>query len=131
MNREMAKAWLASAASDLETMEAIVANENLTHVVAFHAQQAVEKSLKALLELYGKPVPKTHSILRLGALTEEFFPLEGRMADLLDKLYIDARYPGDLGLLPEGKPSIEQAQKFFDYARTVYAQVRVEVNRRQ
>jgi HEPN domain-containing protein len=129
MNREMAKEWLASAASDLETMEAIVANENLTHVVAFHAQQAVEKSLKALLELYDKPVPKTHSILRLGALTDACFWMDAEMADLLDKLYIDARYPGDLGLLPEGKPSVEQARKFFDYARSVYAQVRVEINR--
>ncbi len=28
------------------------------------------------------------------------------MVAMLDKLYIDARYPGDLGLLPTGKPTL-------------------------
>jgi len=33
--------------------------------VCFHAQQTVEKVLKALLTVYGTPFPKTHDLARL------------------------------------------------------------------
>ena len=45
------------------------------------------------------------------------------MIEKLDKLYIDARYPGDLGLLPEGKPSKDEAKKFHEIARKLYEHV--------
>ena len=35
---------------------------------------------------------------------------------LLDQLYIDARYPGELGLLPNGKPTAEEAKEFYSLA---------------
>lgn len=35
----------------------------------------------------------------------------------LDQLYIDARYPGNLGLLPDGAPSIADAREFYDFSR--------------
>jgi hypothetical protein len=38
----------------------------------------------------------------------------------LDQLYIDARYPGDIGLLPEGKPSINDAIEFQQAAENAY-----------
>jgi hypothetical protein len=38
----------------------------------------------------------------------------------LDQLYIDARYPGELGLLPFGKPTIKESEKFYVLARQVY-----------
>lgn len=41
----------------------------------------------------------------------------------LDKLYTDARYPGDFGLLPNGKPTPEEATTFIDLALQVYAAV--------
>ena len=123
MNRELAGEWLKSAASDLETIDAILENENLTHVVAFHAQQCVEKALKALLEYREEEVPKNHSIVRLAYLLGESFTLDERMGDELDKLYIDSRYPGDLGLLPHGRPGIDEAKSFARYANTVYEQI--------
>ena len=39
---------------------------------------------------------------------------------LLDQLYIDARYPGELGLLPNGKPSISEAKGFYNLGRQVF-----------
>jgi HEPN domain-containing protein len=35
----------------------------------------------------------------------------------LDQLYIDARYPGNLGLLPDGAPCIADAREFYDFSR--------------
>ncbi|MBL0707806.1 MAG: hypothetical protein JJW00_02040 [Sulfurimonas sp.] len=38
----------------------------------------------------------------------------------LDKLYIDARYPGNFGLLPYGKPTLGDAIIFHDIAKDIF-----------
>jgi len=35
------------------------------------------------------------------------------------EVYIESRYPGELGLLPDGVPSSEQAKEFVVYAKEV------------
>ena len=42
----------------------------------------------------------------------------------LDSLYIDARYPGDLGLLPDGKPSREDAKSFYKFAKDILNKIK-------
>ena len=126
MSREIAREWLRSAEADLRTIERILDDESLTHVVAFHAQQCVEKCLKALLEFRDRPVPKDHSTARLYGLAADILGLEldpDLLADL-DDLYIDARYPGELGLLPYGRPTLKDAQRFFVFAEEVYRRAR-------
>jgi len=122
MGKEAALEWLKSAGSDLRTIEWILNDEALTHVVAFHAQQCVEKSLKALLEFLDRPVPKDHSTIRLYGLVANVLgmALDQDMLTDLDDLYINARYPGELGLLPYGKPSQQEAQRFYEFAAEVY-----------
>jgi HEPN domain-containing protein len=41
----------------------------------------------------------------------------------LDDLYIESRYPGELGLLPGGRPTVADAQEFFNVAQDIYHQV--------
>ena len=101
--------WLESAEMDLGSIGQIIQREDLTPIAAFHAQQCVEKCFKAVLEEHSKKVPKEHSTLKLYGL---------------DDLYIEARYPGELGLLPNGKPSLVDAQQLYDFARNVYEQVK-------
>jgi len=60
--REITKEWLDSAGLDLENIRHIIQNDRLTGHVAFHAQQTIEKSLKASIEEYGGKVPKIHFI---------------------------------------------------------------------
>jgi len=43
---------------------------------------------------------------------------------LLDQLYIEARYPGELGLLPDGKPTIIEATSFYSMARQLFEETR-------
>ncbi len=47
--------------------------------------------------------------------------------DELDKLYIDSRYPGDLGLLPDGKPSMERVKTFYYFAKNIYNMVKEKI----
>jgi hypothetical protein len=77
--KEITQHWLNSAGDDLKIIVKIIDDSSLTHQVAFHAQQAIEKSFKA----------------------------------------VDSRYPGDLGLLPDGKPTINEAKIFYDFARDI------------
>lgn len=93
----------------------------MSNIVAFHSQQAVEKSLKSLLEYYNRDVPKIHSLNRLFKLCEEYIQVDDNsMINTLDSLYIESRYPGDLGLLPNGKPGKEDAVEFYDFAKKIF-----------
>lgn len=117
--------WLKAAASDLAVIEKISDQALLTHMVAFHAQQCIEKCLKAAIEQYELAVPKTHSLDRLfqllsDAVDVEGIPLTQETIDLLDDLYIDSRYPGEMGLLPDGLPSKEQAENLNEAARACH-----------
>ena len=44
---------------------------------------------------------------------------------LLDQLYIDARYPGGIGLLPNVKPSTDDSKQFYDLAKIIYEEVMI------
>ncbi len=118
--------WLTSAGMDLDNIAEIIHLEHLTPIVAFHAQQCVEKCFKAVLEEYSKKVPKDHSTLRLHGLVKELISLDVD-ADVLtdlDNLYLESRYPGELGLLPAGKPTLADARDFSNAAKTIYERVR-------
>ena len=54
--------WLKAAKDDLDTIEEIIEEAHLTNIVAFHAQQCAEKSLKAMMEEYEIPFIKIHSL---------------------------------------------------------------------
>ena len=41
----------------------------------------------------------------------------------LDGLYIESRYPGEFGLLPNGKPSLADVRSFYDVAVSIYETV--------
>ncbi|MGQ9786383.1 MAG: HEPN domain-containing protein [Anaerolineae bacterium] len=121
MGKELALEWLESAEADLKTMERTLDVEELTHIIAFHVQQTVEKCLKAPLELQNRPVPKEHSTIRLYGLVAEVLDM-GSPWDILtdlDDLYISARYPGELGLLPHGRPPLSDARQFYEFAHGV------------
>jgi len=39
---------------------------------------------------------------------------------ILDQLYIDSRYPGEMGLLPNGKPTLNEVNELLDFAKKVF-----------
>ena len=118
----MAIEWLKSAKSDLLVIEKIIDEADLSHVVAFHSQQAVEKSFKALLENRKIDFKKQHDLIKLKNKMDDF-EIDEDTLDILNKLYIDSRYPGEIGLLPYGKPTLKDAKEFFDFANIVYDKI--------
>lgn len=114
--------WLLSAESDLLLIQEIILLENLTHLSAFHAQQAIEKSFKAIIEEFDFGLVKSHSLEMLHNKVKEKITCEINfdLLILLDQLYIDARYPGELGLLPDGKPSISESEDFYNLGKLLF-----------
>lgn len=55
--KKITEDWIKSAESDLLLIEEIITNQILTHIAAFHAQQAIEKGFKAIIEEYDLDIP--------------------------------------------------------------------------
>lgn len=122
--------WLAAAQDDLTLIREILHNETLSHLVAFHSQQAIEKTFKAVLEEFDGFVPKMHNLETLlpKVIRHVALDIELELLEDLDKLYIDARYPGDFGLLPDGKPNVQEATAFNELALLIYKIVSARLN---
>lgn len=124
--KKQVESWLNAAGDDLAVVNEIFKNENLTNMTAFHCQQAVEKSFKAVLEEFEGKVPRLHDII---TLKERISPYINISVDedvfvQLNELYLEARYPSDMGLLPCGKPSPDIALKFFRLAGEIYNNIK-------
>jgi HEPN domain-containing protein len=113
--------WISMADKDLLTVSEILENEELTNISVFHSQQAIEKYFKALILENEKPPAKIHNLLALYGMVKEIKDLNLDMEVLtaINSVYIESRYPGELGMLPDGMPTIEQAKEFFEYAKEV------------
>lgn len=118
--------WFDRAKEDLDVALEIISKEHLTNMVAFHSQQAVEKTLKGIIEEFEIGFVKTHNLERLlgMVLKQMSLDLDLNIIKRLDEVYISTRYPGDLGLLPSGKPTIQDAKELFDFADALYHDVK-------
>lgn len=66
--REEAERWLVLARDDLLTAETVLAHqERARRNVAFLAQQAAEKALKAVVASYDRQIPRTHQLAAIAA----------------------------------------------------------------
>jgi HEPN domain-containing protein len=112
-NREIILNWLKRARSNLERAKLGKVSQGILYEdLCFDAQQAVEKSLKAILIKLNKSFPKTHSIGILLKLIEEAgveIPENINQAKLLTVYAVDARYPGDYE--PVSKEEYNEALK--------------------
>lgn len=80
--------------------------------VCFHAQQCVEKLMKAVLISKNQLPPRTHDLVRLNGLLEAAVPgWSWPLPDLrlLDRAAVDFRYPGESADLDEAQQALAVA----------------------
>ena len=65
---------------------------------------------------------RTHSLQTLYSKVMEKISVrfDPDMLILLDHFYIDSRYPGELGLLPNGTPSMSESLEFYQCAKIIF-----------
>ena len=120
--------WLGKAENDLLTAAHTLklGADCPTDTVCFHAQQCVEKYIKALLIFQAIPFPKTHNIRSLRALLPAKLrpKLDSTVQDRLTEYATVMRYP-------EGGPdiSLSEARQAVAIARRVRREVRKQLPR--
>ena len=102
----IAREWIKHAVSDLRLAETVPASGVLLEHLCFHAQQAAEKAIKAVLVGDGIVPPKTHDIGALLSLVDSYglaVSADVRPATSLTKYAVISRYPADFGELDENE----------------------------
>jgi len=124
--KQITREWLTLAHKDLVSCEKILGDSFLTSIVSFHAQQAVEKSFKAVIDEFEIGFIKTHNLLNLydRVKGDLGFALDLEVLNTLSELYISTRYPGALGLLPDGDPGLEDARLFYEFAQDTFEKIK-------
>ena len=88
--------WLEKTDQDLAASRILIAN-NLVDAAAFHAQQALEKLLKAMLIAVAQDAPRIHDIEALAERARpqwpDLLPTPFPLA-VIGQWYISSRYPG-------------------------------------
>lgn len=117
--------WLRHAASDLHLAKlGLVDPDVLRNQIAFHAQQAAEKSLKAVLAERKVHFPKTHdleALIEIIQLAGVAWPLAAQQIEALAPFAVETRYPGGLAQVSdaEAEEAIKSAEQVLNWARTV------------
>jgi len=94
--------------------------EPVYDAVCFHAQQTVEKYLKALLEEEGITLPKTHDLVVLSELLPGTLGAKGKERGplaILSAYSVAFRYPGDTAVREDAEQSLETAGRIRAWAR--------------
>ena len=111
--------WIRKAHRDLRASK-ILLEEGLHDEAAFHAQQAAEKALKALITALGVKPPKTHSIERLLSILEDKLDVSWAYEEDLPALTyyaVEARYPGPPVHAEEAEETLRLARKTVQWAQ--------------
>jgi HEPN domain-containing protein len=125
--------WILLAEKDFSAAEVIIKDDNLlTNIVVFHCQQTIEKYFKAYLIENDVQLIKTHDLIKLNGLIREIKDLgiDEKKLIGINEVYIESRYPGELGLLPDGMPTAEQTKEFIEYAREIKTLINNELNKK-
>ncbi|BEP16922.1 HEPN domain-containing protein [Pyrofollis japonicus] len=115
--------WLQAAREDIEDAE-LMLEEGRWFRVAFFAQQAVEKALKALYPIVAlSEPPRTHSVTELyRGLVRAGFRLPRELEDKLyifNKYYTVTRYPDAANGLPSESVDKEEAERALALAKRI------------
>lgn len=116
--------WLRHAASDLRFARlGLMDMDVLRNQVAFHAQQAAEKSLKAVLVDRALRFPNTHdleALVEIVQLAGLSLPVAIQI-ESLTPFAVETRYPGVFSQVStaEAENAIRSAEVLFDWARGV------------
>lgn len=91
--------WLFHAYQDLLAARMLIEDRRLFNPTVFHCQQAIEKSLKAFLLYKHRKLFDGHNLTWLckqAALTDQSFTKWIGKSTLLNRFYIETRYPADI-----------------------------------
>ncbi len=111
--------WLRYAEDDLRTAETLLEQSDIVpRISCFHAQQAAEKSVKAIFVFLQVDFPFTHDLNRLRDLLPEGWDVKENFPNLtgLSAWAVEPRYPADVieATREDATSAVDQARKIFE-----------------
>jgi len=109
--------WVKKAEEDFLAASSLARRRSkpLWNIVCFHAQQTVEKYLKARMEEEGMSVPKTHDLLHLlnhvGKVEPLWSPYHTPFS-LLVSYAVQTRYPGSSVFKSDARHALKVCRQF-------------------
>jgi len=103
IKRDIINSWISKAKADLSLAKVGIFEDVTYDELSFHAQQAVEKSVKAVLYLFNIDFPRTHNIGSLVELLPPNIPIPDFLKNSvgLSAYAFTVRYPGDYDSVAE------------------------------
>lgn len=128
---ELVREWLIQAEKDLKAIKKTLEDPDLTNIAAFHSQQSIEKAFKALILNNHETIPKIHNLIKLYGMIKNQINInfDMKVLERINETYIDSRYPSEMGLLPEGQPSVETVEEFYGTAIEIFSQIKIELEK--
>jgi HEPN domain-containing protein len=124
----LVRQWIAKAEEDLKNAEhtLTLVEDCPFSTVCFHAQQCVEKYLKALLIFHALDFPRTHDVVKLFHILPAHNRPDIPLAALatLNRYVVETRYPGDWEPFDR-----EEANDAVDIARDLRQKVRTVMSK--
>jgi HEPN domain-containing protein len=114
--------WIAKAENDLKSASHLLKLKDCpTDTVCFHAQQCVEKCIKAMLVAQERAFRRTHDVRELIVLLPDRLrpALDEKEQDRLTEYATVTRYPGDYEPI-----SLSEARQAVKTARRVWKEIR-------
>lgn len=123
LNKTYALEWIEFAVKNLETAKLLIREKHYTDSIAIEIQQTIEKTLKAIFAYFGISVPKTHSLMVLHNLAEQYISFETFDSEIfliISDAYETNRYPSPKYFLPER----DEVEAHFLFAERLLVYVR-------
>ena len=114
--------WVQKAEEDYNSAKWLQqAPDPVYNPICFHAQQCIEKYLKAWLQEANVPVPKTHNLEELLALIVPTLPAWSQWRpdfEIITEYAVEARYPGDAATADDTQHAIHTCEAVRQAVRT-------------
>ncbi|MCX6164868.1 MAG: HEPN domain-containing protein [Ignavibacteriae bacterium] len=132
--KEKTKYWIKFSDSDFDAAYELIKSGDFNNIVLFLCEQAVEKLLKAIYEELDLKIPRIHNIVKLYSLLpqeiQNAINLNIDELTILDTVYIDSRYPSEIGILPTGFPSNEKTKHIFEFSKKIISSIKVHLTKK-
>ena len=107
---------------DLTAATILYEKDGPSSIICFHAQQTVEKGLKAVLIRKGTPIRKIHDLVELTELIQDIsltLPVDNDMIALLNPYAVKARYDDTIADTLTPEEAIEIARQIIEWSESV------------
>jgi len=83
-NKSLTSEWLELAKRNLDAVKFLFSGKHFNDVIGIELHQSIEKSLKAVSAFHGKTVLKTHDLIVLLSIAEEYIQFEKELISRIE-----------------------------------------------